>query len=213
MKFSLIVNKCNLLFMLLIFTSCSKEINNTYNDKYSYYEKTVDHSTEGHKSLNKGNIEEAISHLKKSADSGNRYDMFQLGNLYLERKEYNNSFKYIKESVILSTDSSNQEAKNKLAYLYYNGLGTEKNYKEAIYYYNKSIKIDDSIIMLAEMNEFGIGTKVNLVKAYYLYKLLYYKGYYEYKAKVENINKYLSNYSKKIAESEFEYYKRTLDLN
>jgi len=191
-----------LLLSLILLSGCATKVKTVYIPK-----PVIDHNIEGQISLDENRINDALYHLKKSADDGNRYDMYKLGKLYMRLDDYSNAFQYLEKCTSISTDGSLPGGSNKLASLYYKGLGVKQNYEKAFYYYNQSMFINDSIIMLANMNEFGIGVDKNLTKAYSLYKYLVYLEYSEYEYKVTNISEQLSSYSKEVANSELYYYK------
>jgi len=72
--------------------------------------------------------------FRKAGMKNDKYSQRELGLIYLEKKDYKNSFIWF-EKAALQNDVLSQ---NEVAYFYEKGLGVEKNYKKALYWYRKT---------------------------------------------------------------------------
>src|ERR1700722_12252756 len=75
---------------------------------------------------------------------------------------------YFNETMKAAQDGDT-DAQNKLASLYHNGKGTERNVEEAFYWYQKAVENGntDAQNNLASLYYYGEGTEKNLEKAFY----------------------------------------------
>ena len=110
----------------------------------------------------------AIELFEKVAD---KYSLasYLIGNLYFEGKDVKPNYQKAKEYFIQSFKNKNNDAGFKLGLIYLYGLGTERDYKEAIKYFMK-IRNVNSLFYLGLIFENGKGVTIDVEKAINFYK-------------------------------------------
>lgn len=114
-------------------------------------------NTKGLYYLNQENNEiEAIKYFEKAIKQNYVYAYNNLGKIYETKKDYTEAFKYY----IQSANLEESWACNKIAEMYRLGLGCNKDYKKAFYYYNLSLEFP--------INPAHLWAQHNLAKYFYL---------------------------------------------
>ena len=121
----------------------------------------------------------AIEWFEKSAQKGNKYAMFSLGNIYYygngTELNYFKAFEYFKASA----DKKCEHSYYRLGYMFRKGMGCAKNTKESDVWFSKMIKFysgdkelqnDLNCYRLGQLYEKGWGTSADyeIAKEYYL---------------------------------------------
>ena len=105
---------------------------------------------------NKKNEEKAIQYFKKAIKYDYVYAYNNLGKIYENKKDYSKAFNLYLKSASLEECW----ACNKIGQMYQLGLGCNKDYKKAFYYYNLSLEVP--------INKAHIWAQYNLAKYFYL---------------------------------------------
>lgn len=151
------------------------------------------------------NLDIAEYWLKSCANKNHVMAQRYLAELYYEKKDYNNSFKYYK----LSADNGNTESSNNLAIMYKD----DDNYKD----YNKSIKYfkfaadngnQKAMYNLAQLYE----NNLNYELAFKYYNICCDNNIYDAYAHIGNFYE-CGFFVKKDLNKAFEYYKKGADFN
>lgn len=96
--------------------------------------------------------------------------MYQIAQIYIELKNYNEAFKWAKKAA----ENKNIEAYVLLGNMYYKGQGIQQNYKEALKFYSYAAKNNnyEALYGLGSMYYFGQGVEKDDKKAYeYFYSI------------------------------------------
>lgn len=106
---------------------------------------------------NKEDLNKKLSQLKVSVEIKEKMPV----------KDDFEKFRLLKKAA----SDGNKEAEKKVAYMYYNGIGTEKNLKEAFFWFKKAAKKDEpeAQFYLAYMYETGEGTVQDYSEAFKWY--------------------------------------------
>lgn len=116
-----------------------------------------------------------IKWLLKAAEQGKASpeSMAIIGAMYIRGEVIPQNFLEAKKWLILAADQGEREAQNDLAYLYYNGLGGERDYHKALQLYEKSALQGDPMAQANTglMYASGTGTDTDKARGYAWYSL------------------------------------------
>lgn len=120
---------------------------------------------------------QAMYWYEKAANQNNSWGLHNLGFMYYfeeEFQDYKKAFEFFKKSAELNNDS----AQNYLGRMYYHGNYVNKDYKQSIYWYEKSNHHQpEDLFNLGHMYNKGFGTIQNNNKAFELFKQASDKGF------------------------------------
>lgn len=131
--------------------------------------------------LEREDLAEAFSHLKRAADEGNPVGEAGLGSMYLEGKHvprnYNEALHYITKSA----QKGWVDGLITLGQMYFNGTGVDKDYASAMIYFILAGLSEHPVALyyLGMMHEEGLGTRRSCMSAVQLYKGVAEKGKWE----------------------------------
>lgn len=139
---------------------------------------------------NQKKSEKSFEWAKKSADQKNYDGIARLGWHYLNgegcEKDVSKGSELIHESIKYGQSSYGQ---NTLGYMYENGIGVEKNYSDAFFWYKKSAEQGNPYAQwnLGRLYEEGKGTEQDKEKAIYWYEKSSEQGNEFAKSKLESL--------------------------
>jgi TPR repeat protein len=118
--------------------------------------------------LKEVNEDVKLSMLENATNEGFTRLQYQLGLIFLRKRDYLNAFKWLG----LAADVGVTDAYYELGHFYKGGNGSAQDYTMAIKVYQKAMEKEhkDACYQLGELYRLGQGVGVDYLKAYYFYK-------------------------------------------